>query len=67
MRWLEKAYQKVSERFHAELGKKHGLKPAEIEICISIATQDLGDGVSLKSITARDSSFSNAKAIEGAS
>jgi RNA polymerase sigma-70 factor len=67
MRWLEKAYQKVSERFHAELGDKHGLKPQEIEICLSIATEDLGDGVSLKSITAKDQSFSNVKAVEGAS
>jgi DNA-directed RNA polymerase specialized sigma24 family protein len=67
MRWLEKAYQKVSERFHTELGKTHGLKPAEIEICMSIATEDLGEGVSLKSITAKDSGFSNIKAVEGAS
>lgn len=67
MRWLEKAYQKVSERFHAELGKKHGLKPAEIEICMSIATEDLGEGISLNSITATDSSFNNVKAVEGAS
>jgi RNA polymerase sigma-70 factor len=67
MRWLEKAYQKVSERFHVELGKKHGLKPAEIEICLSIATEDLGDGISLKSITTKDQSFSNVKAVEGAS
>ena len=67
MRWLEKAYKKVSDRFYAELGKKHGLKPAEIEICMSIATEDLGEGVSLKSITAKDQSFSNVKAVEGAS
>ena len=65
--WLEKAYQKVSERFHAELGKKHGLKPAEIEICLSIATEDLGDGINLKSITTKDQSFSNVNAVEGAS
>jgi len=67
MRWLEKAYEKVSERFHAELGKKHGLKPAEIEICLSIATEDLGDGINLKSITTKDQSFSNVNAVEGAS
>jgi RNA polymerase sigma-70 factor, ECF subfamily len=67
MRWLEKAYQKVSARFHAELGEKHGLKPAEIEICMSIATEDLGEGVNLKSITSKDQSFGNIKAVEGAS
>jgi RNA polymerase sigma-70 factor len=67
MRWLEKAYEKVSERFHAELGKKHGLKPAEIELCMSIATEDLGEGVSLKSITPLDPNVDNVKAIEGAS
>jgi len=47
MRWLEKAYRKVLDRFHAELGKKHGLNSAEIEICMGIATQDLGHSVSL--------------------
>ena len=47
MRWLEKAYRKVLDRFHAELGDKHGLSPAEIEICRGIATEDLGQGVSL--------------------
>jgi RNA polymerase sigma-70 factor len=67
MRWLEKAYQKVSERFHAELGTEHGLKPAEIEICLSIATEDLGDGINLKSITEKDPSFGNVNAVEGAS
>ena len=67
MRWLEKAYQKVSESFHQELGKKHGLKPAEIEICMSIATEDLGEGINLKSITAKDQSFDSVNAVEGAS
>jgi RNA polymerase sigma-70 factor len=67
MRWLEKAYQKVSERFHTELGTEHGLKPAEIEICLSIATEDFGEGVNLKSITEKDPSFSNVNAVEGAS
>jgi RNA polymerase sigma-70 factor len=67
MRWLEKAYQKVSERFHTELGTEHGLKPAEIEICMSIATEDLGEGVNLKAITEKDPSFSSVNAVEGAS
>lgn len=47
MRWLEKAYRKVLDRFHAELGDKHGLSAAEIEICRGIATEDLGHDVSL--------------------
>ncbi len=48
MRWLEKAYRKVLDRFHAELGDKHGLNAAEIEICRGIATEDLGQDVSLE-------------------
>ena len=40
MRWLEKVYQKVADRFHAELSSKHGLNAAEIELCKAIATQD---------------------------
>ena len=67
MRWLEKAYQKVLESFHAELGKKHGLKPAEIEICMTLATEDLGEGLSLKAAAAQDQSFSNVEAVEGTS
>jgi len=67
MRWLEKAYQKVSERFHSELGKKHGLKAEEIEICMTIATEDLGEGVNLKSIATKDQSFGKVNAVEGAS
>jgi hypothetical protein len=47
MRWLEKVYQKVSDRFHAELADKHGLNAAEIEICRSIATEDPAPGVRL--------------------
>jgi len=47
MRWLEKVYQKVSDRFHAELANKHGLNAAEIEICRSIATEDQAQGVRL--------------------
>lgn len=67
MRWLEKAYKKVSERFHTELGRKHGLNPEEIEICMSIATEDLGQGINLKSITAKDQGFNKVNAVEGAS
>ena len=58
MRWLERAYRKVLDRFHAELGDKHGLSAAEIEICRGIATEDLGQSVSLDSGRARDRKFS---------
>jgi RNA polymerase sigma-70 factor len=47
MRWLERVYQKVSDRFHAELSGKHGLNAAEIEICKAIATEDRVEGVRL--------------------
>ena len=43
MRWLEKCYAKVSQIFRAELQTKHNLKPEEIEICMSLATQDLAN------------------------
>ena len=66
MRWLEKAYEKVAERFRSELGKQHGLSAEEIEICMSIATEDLGEGVNLKSISVGDSGL-KATAVEGTS
>lgn len=47
MRWLEKVYQKVSDRFHSALANKHGLNPAEIEICKTIAAEDPGQGLRL--------------------
>jgi len=54
MRWLEKVYRKVSDRFHAELADKHGLNAAEIEICKAIATEDPAQDVSLDRVSARD-------------
>lgn len=47
MRWLEKVYQKVADRFHAELSGKHGLSAAEIEICKTLAIEDPAQGVRL--------------------
>ena len=44
MRWLEKCYGKVLQLFKAELGKQHGLTLSEIDICLELATQDLGGG-----------------------
>ncbi len=48
MRWLEKVYQKVATRFHAELADNHGLNAAEIEICKGLATEDPAQGVRLE-------------------
>ncbi len=71
MRWLEKVYQKVSTRFHAELAEKHGLNAAEIEICKSLAAEDPAQGVRLE-VRAVDQDGVNteepeASRIEGAS
>ena len=66
MRWLEKAYQKVSERFGEELANKHQLSAEEIEICMSIATEDLGHGLNLTS-TSTSEGFSKVKTAEGTS
>ncbi len=41
MRWLEKCYAKVLQIFRAELQEKHHLKKEDIEICLSLATEDL--------------------------
>lgn len=41
MRWLEKVYGKVLDHFRTELENKGGLSPAEIEVCIGLATEDL--------------------------
>jgi RNA polymerase sigma-70 factor len=71
MRWLEKVYQKVSDRFHAELAEKHGLNAAEIEICRSIATEDPAQSVNLDRGRVVDETFHREEAgkprVEGAS
>jgi len=51
MRWLDKVYRKVHERFHAELAGKHGLKPEEIEICKAIAAEDPAQTINLSPVT----------------
>lgn len=71
MRWLEKVYRKVADRFRAELAEKHGLNAAEIEICKAIATEDPVQGVSLKRGPAVNESFHSEESgkprVEGAS
>lgn len=49
MRWLDKVYKKIADRFHAELAAKHGLKPEEIEICKAIAAEDPAQTISIMS------------------
>lgn len=44
MRWLEKVYGKVLKDFRNELKTKDGLKDAEIEMCLEVATQDIMQG-----------------------
>jgi RNA polymerase sigma-70 factor len=41
MRWLEKVYGKVLERFRSELKESSGLSDEEIETCVEMATEDL--------------------------
>ncbi|MDT5062830.1 MAG: polymerase sigma-70 factor, subfamily [Acidobacteriota bacterium] len=41
MRWLEKVYGKVLERFRSELQETSGLSETEIELCVEMATEDL--------------------------
>lgn len=43
MRWLDKTYKAVLERFCQELAGKHGMKEREIDICLELATRDLAD------------------------
>jgi RNA polymerase sigma-70 factor len=71
MRWLANVYKKVSERFQSELKNKHGLSPAEIDICLEIATEDSGQGVGLNLEKSANKGFSKEEAgnrqVEGAS
>ena len=67
MRWLEKAYEKVAARFAEELAHKHQLSAEEIDICMSIATEDLGHGLNLKAMTSGETGFGKVKAAEGTS
>jgi len=65
MRWLDKVYQKISERFHAELATKHGLKPEEIEICRAIAAEDPAQTITISPVG--DSGKKDEARVEGAS
>ena len=54
MRWLDKVYRKISDRFKKELANKHGLSPAEIDICLDLATEDLAQTVKLNRVSPRE-------------
>jgi len=54
MRWLDKVYRKISDRFQRELANKHGLSAAEIEICLDLATEDLAQSVKLNRVPGTD-------------
>lgn len=47
MRWLERVYRKVADRFHAELAGRYGLRPEEIAICKSIAAEDAAQTITM--------------------
>lgn len=55
MRWLDKVYRKISDRFKRELASKHGLSPAEIDICLDLATEDLAQTVKLNRVATHES------------
>lgn len=44
MRWLEKCYSKVLEKFRGELAAAHGLSADEVETCMELVTQDISTG-----------------------
>jgi hypothetical protein len=52
MRWLEKTYAKVLKGFKAELQGEAGLKSAEFEICMQLATRDLASQSLYKNLLA---------------
>jgi RNA polymerase sigma-70 factor len=66
MRWLQKVYRKVSDRFQAELAGKHGLKPEEIEICKAIAAEDPTRTIAVTAMTEGLNKKDEAR-VEGAS
>ncbi len=65
MRWLEKVYRKVSDRFRDELARTHGLNAAEIEICESIAAEDVAQSFRIDAGSATKSNLGKGDAGEG--
>lgn len=44
MRWLEKSYAVIQQRFKEELASKHSLSDKEIDLCVELAGEDLNSG-----------------------
>ena len=42
MRWLDKSYANVLQRFRSELESTHNLSEEEVSICLNLVTEDLG-------------------------
>lgn len=53
MRWLEKCYAKVLQRFRDELTNVHKLRDDEIDICLGLATQDLAGADIYRSLASK--------------
>jgi RNA polymerase sigma-70 factor len=62
MRWLDKVYRKISERFRSELANTHGLNPAQIEICLAVAAEDLAQAVKLNPVIVGDKTLNKGEA-----
>ena len=52
MRWLNKCYAKISQRFRAELQTDSGLSSREIESCIELAMEELSETSVFKNLSA---------------
>lgn len=52
MRWLNKCYAKISQRFRAELQADSGLSSREIESCIELAMEELSEKSVFKNLSA---------------
>ncbi len=65
LRWLEKVYRKVADRFRTELAQKHGLNSAEIEICESIAAEDIGRTFRIDSVGGANRNLQKGEAPQG--
>lgn len=63
MRWLEKVYGKILERFRAQLRDKDGLTEEEVELCVEMATEDLaGQDVRRHLVSAEEENLSKGQA-----
>ena len=51
MRWLNKCYGKISQRFQSELQADHGLSQKEIESCIELAMEELTETSVFKNLS----------------